>query len=108
LDDDECAGDSIAKFVSKFHESLTERASHSCWKSNQDDPSSLAPTRIREQTEVLVFSHQNSYLRTGQRQDDIVLNSRTDLCERGDVMTGGTESGDDCESQLSSTRKRTD
>lgn len=56
LDDDECAGDPIAKFGSDIDEGLTERASHSCWEPNQDNSSRLVSTRIREQTEVLIFS----------------------------------------------------
>ena len=56
LDDYECAGDPIAKFCSEIDESLTERASHPCWEPNQDNSSGLASTRVREQTEVFVFS----------------------------------------------------
>lgn len=107
MDDDECAGDPIAKFGSNVDESLTERASHSCWKPNQDNTGSLVSTRIREQTEVPVFSQQYSCLRTGQREDDIVLNTRIDLCDCRDVVAGVAESGDDAKSQLSSARNRT-
>src|SRR5437762_13441335 len=47
LDDDECAGDPIAKFCSDIDESLTEGASHSCWESNQDK---LQPSRVHPRT----------------------------------------------------------
>lgn len=73
---------------------LAAPASHSCWKPNQDDAGNLTSTRICEQTEVLVFSQQDSYLRRGQRQDDIVLNSRTDFSQIT-APTGRAAAGSD-------------
>jgi hypothetical protein len=97
LDDDECAGDPIAKFCSDIDESLTERASHFCWEPNQDNSSGLASTRVREQTEVLVFSQKYSSFGTGQREDDFVINARVDLCDRRGVVASVAEGFDDCE-----------
>jgi hypothetical protein len=97
LDNDECAGDRIAKLGSDINESLTERASHSCWEPNQDNSSGLVSTRICEQTEVLVFSQKYSCFRTGQREDDFVLNARIDLCDCRDVMASVAERCDDYE-----------
>ncbi len=97
LDDDECAGDPSAKFGSDIDDSVTDRASHSCGEPNQDNSSGLAPTRIREQTEVLVFSQEYPSFRTGQRQDNFVLNARIDLCDCRDVVANVAERCDDCE-----------
>jgi hypothetical protein len=107
LDDDECAGDPIAKFCSDIDESLTERDSHSCRKPNQDNSRGLASTRVREQTEVLVFSQKYSSFRTGQREDDFVINARIDLCDRRDVVASVAEALTTVKSQLSSARNRT-
>jgi hypothetical protein len=51
---------------------------------------------IREQTEVLVFSQQNSHLGTGQSRITSFSTPGIDLCDRDDVMAGVAESGDDC------------
>ena len=54
FDDDESAGDPIAKFSSEIDERLTQRASHSGREPNQDNSGVPVSARIGEQTEVLV------------------------------------------------------
>ena len=80
-----------------FYDRLAEGASHFCWEPNQDDSGGLVSTRVREQTEVFVFGQKHSRFRTGQREDDFVLNARIDLCDCRGVVAGIPERRDNCE-----------
>jgi hypothetical protein len=97
LRDNECAGDSITKFVNDVSDGLAECTPHARWKSNQHDSSRLLSAGICEQAEIFVFGQEDSRFRTGQSKDDFVLGARIDFYDGGNVVADCAQSGDDRE-----------
>jgi hypothetical protein len=97
FNNNERAAQAIAKFDNGFNDRVSECASRSRRKANQQDTGCVVAVGVRELTEVFVFGQEDAALLARQSDNRFVIRAAIDFGHRGHLMTGSAQSPDDCE-----------